>query len=122
MKKVWWMLTLGGFLFPTAMAYANGTALLSQCNSAVHIIEGRATSDFIGAGYCMGLLTGVRHTLDAFTDIEPKSTMAACIPQNVSTLQIAKVVLHHLNASPEDLHNEDFTLTVAALVSAFPCD
>lgn len=46
----------------------------------------------------------------------------ACIPDNASTLQLARVLVKWLREHPEKLHELKGTLTKAAFIDAFPCE
>ena len=45
-----------------------------------------------------------------------------CIPKNVGTTQLRKVVIKGLNENPERLHHSASSLVFNIFYEAFPCD
>ena len=112
-----------GLLLNSSASYADGNELLQQCSEVVKIMDGKTTDDQFGAGYCIGLIDGVRTTLSAVREISGnEAVIDTCIPENVNNGQAIRVVLAYLRANPEKLHFDEGVLTIVALQEAFPCD
>ena len=112
-----------GLLLNSSASYADGNELLQKCPEVVKIMDGKPTDDQFGAGYCIGLIDGVRTTLSAVREITGnEAVINTCIPVNVQNGQAVRVVLVYLRANPAKLHFDEGVLTILALQEAFPCD
>jgi len=112
-----------GLLLNSSASYADGNELLQQCSGVEKIMDGKTTDDQFGAGYCIGLIDGVRTTLSAVREISGnEAVIDTCIPENVNNGQAIRVVLAYLRANPAKLHIDEGVLTLLALQEAFPCD
>ncbi len=125
MKKIALLLTI--LLLPSVSYAGDGNELLSNCSKACKASDGEDVSSFnyFGMGTCMGTIRGV---IDAGEIINISAESRGytkqnlyCVPVEMSTVQATKVVVDYLKAHPEDLHQRDTTLTVLALMEAFPC-
>jgi Rap1a immunity proteins len=73
-------------------------------------------------GFVRGSKTGV--TLagpDKAKAFALDSLRVACLPDNATLLQLARVLVKWLREHPERLHEPKSVLTTAALRDAFPC-
>jgi hypothetical protein len=115
-----------------------GNDLLEYCKPVAE--HGAEAKDFF-AGYCLGLIQGMRYTMsvdvgahslakEPSTDksIEAKratmrcdSVWKECVPDEATAGQLAKVVVKFLNDHPERLHEDAFGLIHDAFKAAFPC-
>jgi len=50
-----------------------------------------------------------------------KGRILFCAPDGVISGQAARIVIKYLRDHPEELHQPDYALTIAALHAAFPC-
>ena len=93
----------------------NGAYLLQACQIQARVDSGTQTNgtanDFIAAGYCMGMVKGVRDVA-AWTN-------SASVPLSVTNREVAAVVVKFLLANPQRLSEADTTLTLAALKQTY---
>lgn len=73
-------------------------------------------------GVCDGYIYGTHDTLmDMFTSFPKETILHYCPPKEVTTGQIAKVVMKYLEKHPEQLHEKADFLIHKAVQKAFPC-
>ena len=137
---------LGALLVLCAAPYGKGQAsgdeLLHHCEAALNF-ESAEKKDPLNAGVCLGFINGVRATIQAdqelhekekmvatsaFPTIQPKqeamtcsSIWRACVPREVTTDQLIRVVVRYLKDHPEKLHFDPAVVAHAAFKQAFPC-
>lgn len=78
---------------------------------------------FRGAA-CLSLVRGVGETMSYWQGHDADMRDApghACIPDGVTPVQAAKVVIKFLNNHPSRLHERDVILILNALQDSFPC-
>lgn len=82
-----------------------------------HTISNRESEE---AHWCDGYLAGVITTalLDSQLGIEKAPF---CMPEGVSNIQVARVVVKHLQENPARLHESGLLHVLIALQTAFPC-
>lgn len=82
---------------------ADGNRLLNSCQSAEKFLDNDDTRDGVGAGFCIGLIQGVRSSMQIFNDVlEPK--YHTCWPNGgIDNGQAIRVVLKFLRSNPEIL-------------------
>jgi len=85
-------------------AFETGNDLLSYCES----------TDAFGQGGCRGFIVGV-------SNISQEQSWY-CKPNEITDVQLVKVVVKSLNQFPEDLYNKPHSLVQEALLESFPCD
>ncbi len=115
------------FLSNLALA-DDGNNLLSQCNTAVNIMDGKKLTDDIQGGvdagnsmYCFGLLEGVIN-LNKIYEVSLRKNALFCTPNSTITNgQAARIVVNYLEEHPAMQHEPDFAVTINALIEAFPC-
>jgi len=95
-----------------------GNELLNNCNNVIAGVEGRSHDMFVG-GYCLGYVDGIDDALNILP-IE-NFDRGYCRPKNVTAGQLVRVVVKYLKNHPEKLHENQFLLTLSALLNAFPC-
>jgi hypothetical protein len=106
--------TTGSFAFGS-----DGNAFLEQCNAAVSGIDRQQVvpgAQARNAASCLGYLDGVLESA-----VAPNKERFLCIPENVPTIQAARIVVKYLQGNPQRLHEDRKTLVVNALQQAFPC-
>ena len=127
MPLVLWVITLsvlGGVAraFPFEAA-DKGHELLTRCNTAVDIAEGRITPTPTNAqdvGYCFGMMQGLRNLNQEYeTLLEGKALF--CLPRGINNGQAARVVVKYLKDHPEELHQPAVVLAITAFKDAYPC-
>ena len=72
-------------------------------------------------GYCSGYIIGVSDTADTLA-VWKGFAESICTPQGVTSGQLQKVVVKHLNEHPEKLHLRASSLVLNVLTEAFPCE
>ena len=101
----------------------DGNKLLLDCGAAVTIFDGGGksldTDKFIDASRCIGLMQGMFGMNDFYG--LTGATLVFCRPNNSTAGQAARIVVKYLQDHPEQLHQDEFGLAVAALQAAFPC-
>jgi len=123
------------FVASGASADNDGKDLLQQCRKAIRLGELATNSgeqgpkfsdiDTADAFICLAFIGGLR-------DGELLGEVAAlggsrspgrviCVPQQVDTDQLARVVVKYLEANPARLHERNSVLAFSALREAFPC-
>jgi len=103
-----------------------GIELLKECQSATKDASGMSSLEAMDGAHCLGYISGIEATLGLW---EYRSNKAkgplpppACIPDEVTGLELAKVVVKYLNDHPNQLHEDYFTLVLLAFSQAYPCD
>jgi hypothetical protein len=75
--------------------------------------------------HCFGYLSGVADTYVfwKYTNNTQKAKVyiPACIPEEATTFELARVVVKYLNDHPNQLHNSYRLLVMLALEDAYPC-
>lgn len=74
--------------------------------------HGDPTGNYVEASLAHGYVIGVFDALDG---------VLFCSPSGVTQGQVSQVVLKHLGASPETLHETGSMLVIRALQSTWPC-
>jgi hypothetical protein len=105
----------------------DGSNLLTRCSLAVRVFDGEklSSADAVDGSFCMGYISGI-HDMDYAVQMleeNEKITLMkhACIPSNVSTAQVMRVVVKYLRDNPERLHMPASVLVTDAIRSSFPC-
>jgi len=114
----------------TAFCDGDGNELLSQCNTAIAMLDdAKGSSDPTNTahmGFCFGLMRGVMglngYYQNLYNQIEYKGVLLFCIPESgIRNGQAARIVIKHMNEHPERLHENAIGLVFTAFVEAFPC-
>lgn len=100
------------------VARADANLLLEACSKHIRVIE--QDNDFdnendFRLGYCMGFVKGVRGASTA----APHGIF--CIPHEVTTDQLIRVLHKFLTDNPNMLHEPENMIAFLALEGAFPC-
>lgn len=105
-----------------AASSVDGNYLLQSCQATIMVLDGKqAPSDLTQVGYCLGLVGGVRETIDIIKQNEKDSVVGICVPAEANTYQLIRVIVKFLQNNPSMLHENRTALTIGALVTAFPC-
>jgi hypothetical protein len=74
------------------------------------------------AGYCGGLIIGLRGMLDLNNRfIQQPEALCVNIPKGVSNGQLARVIITYVEAHPSRMHEDFALLSYEALRAAWPC-
>lgn len=103
-----------------AMALGDGSQLASMCRSSIQQVTTFKSDDPIGAGTCFGLIEGTVATV-LMVDTQNKAKPRFCLPENVNTFQMMKVVVKYLDNNPALLHLNEPSLIIRAVTDAWPC-
>jgi hypothetical protein len=121
----------------------SGNRLLPACRNAVRYFDQASRSELstfgvTEASICIAYVTGFVHGSEQATATAAlavygrehaqllmpqyfRRLAAYCLPEQVSSSQIVRVVVAYLERRPEDLHKDTELLVVLALADAFPC-
>lgn len=105
----------------------DGNSLLTKCSLAVRVFDGEklSSADAAEGSFCMGYLLGSHDTDYMVQTLEEHGKITlmkhACVPSNVSTAQIIRVVVKYLRDNPERLNMPAPVLVTDAIRSSFPC-
>jgi hypothetical protein len=91
--------------------------LLSECSAALRIMAGQKSVDFIEASNCVGYIQGYRDGVGTLLKSGPR----ACVPQEATAGQVARVIVNHLKSNPGQLTLDKRVGMQAALAAAYPC-
>lgn len=101
----------------------DGNNLLKACRLVVKVSDGEQilSNQQLVAGYCIGLLEGVRSALTIHKDqLEP--VYRICFPYNgITNEQAARIVVKYLDSHPELLNEDPSLLTVYAYRDVYFC-
>ena len=117
MKYLSTILLLAVLIPATSFAVSNfmgGNELLARCSN-----EGTKDVDYMDRSQCRGYIQGIADAHDRYAvweDMQPNF----CIPKNVNTGQLQKIVVKSLNDHPEGLHYAASSRVSNALHDAFP--
>jgi|SRR5271166_6949664 len=105
----------------------DGNSLLTKRSLAVRAFDGEklSSADAVEGSFCMGYLLGSHDTDYMVQTLEEHEKITlmkhACVPSNVSTAQVLRVVLKYLRDNPERLNMPAPVLVTDAIRSSFPC-
>lgn len=108
------------FVTLTGMAShaVTGNELLRQCRETERLMEdSRSRVDQLSAGYCIGLVEGIKNTLTMVSS----QAKTNCMPASATNEQAVRIVLKHLRNNPERLHLDGSVLVIESLGNAFTC-
>lgn len=92
-------------------SFANGNALLADCDSSVGYDRGA----------CSGYISGVSDAIASYQTVHAFPDFV-CMPDQVQRGQIIDVVVKYLRDHPEKRHLGAASMVTAALRLAFPCE
>ena len=78
-------------------------------------------TDLSKANKCFGYITGVSDVHAAFVSWEAME-QRWCLPEDIKSSQLVRVVTKELQENPQDLHMDGGSAVANALLSAFPCE
>jgi len=95
-------------------AFIDGDELLRICEAA-------SESGFARATDCLGYITGLSDTHEAFVALGLTSKQWCWPPEGVTNKQMARTVFRYLQDNPEILDRSAALLSTVALFEAYPC-
>jgi hypothetical protein len=118
---------------PKAYAF-DGLTMLDACRTSIKISNIPKDPDFseiptlseIGAdGLCDGVIHGINGLNELYEIMtfkqENKNLNLICLPEEISTYQLSRVIVKFLENNPEILHFNGSILASMAISKAFPC-
>lgn len=121
--KAWFGVAVLVGAFVSGSAEADGNTLLQQCQQAVRAMDDPAAqqSDVLGIGRCVGMVEGVRNTMQIYMSALPDN-FKVCFPKRgINNGQAMRIVDKFLHDNPEILEQNDTFLTMLAFKTAYPC-
>ncbi|MFT4583958.1 MAG: hypothetical protein ACI915_001697 [Gammaproteobacteria bacterium] len=107
-----WQITMPAAAEPKA--FIDGAELMRLCESA-------ASSDFSRATDCLGYISGLSDTHEAFVDLNTFEPQWCWPADAVSNRQMATVAYNYLKSNSALLHNSAALLASIAFFEAYPC-
>lgn len=106
----------------SAGAAAGGNELLNACQSMIETSDsnGARGSDY-ETGYCVGVMNGVT-SLSLIINTAFKSGNRLCVPDNVTNIQAARIVVKWLKDNPKYLSYPEGLAALSALKETYPCN
>jgi hypothetical protein len=101
-------------------AVNTGADLLQKCDSYISYMGNKKIPDNNFAhemGICAGFIDGVVYTHNVVRSGSP----IWCLPNNVDSDQVIRVIVKHIRDNPDDLNKDLGTITLVAMLDAFPC-
>jgi hypothetical protein len=113
------------FLSSHAYADNDGNSLLLACKASVDFLDEQKIEmkHPHSVGQCLGLISGLRDMHDYFqTGLLEIIQPVFCVPGEVNSGQLARVLVKYLKENPTELHKRDTLLILMAFIDGFPCD
>lgn len=97
--------------------------LLASCVPAVNLADGKDLSelDTAQAMWCIGYISGLMDGQVFATQIRNVAALYCAPASGISNDQAVRIVVKHLKANPEKLHESSRLQALVALGKAFPC-
>ncbi|WP_341580825.1 Rap1a/Tai family immunity protein [Marinobacter metalliresistant] len=120
-KKLSWFFSL--FIVFSFQANADGNDLLQKCNKAVQFMDSPPENpDFGSIGFCLGMMQGITN-LNSVYEIRLEDEALFCGPEDgINNGQATRIVVKYLKDNPQDLHQHEGVLAIAAFMDAYPCE
>lgn len=130
MKVITIMVTLFVMLTaaPAMAVQRSGSDIRVDCSNLLNTgsAETLSKEKILGVGYCIGLIDGLvtfNYVYETVLQAEGKGdAVQMCLPERVSTRQMAEVIVKFLDDNPSRLQDSGQALAAQALVTAYPCD
>ena len=106
----------------------SGSDIRVDCSNLINSdsAESLSKEKILGVGYCIGLIDGLvtfNYVYETVLQAEGKGdAVQMCLPERVSTRQMAEVIVKFLDDNPNRLQDSGQALAAQALVTAYPCD
>lgn len=102
----------------------DGGKFLSSCKGLLNFWDGKsleASYDAGAMGYCVGVVHGVRGTLQILGSELKDDRLRICLPGDYMEQAGVRAVVKYLDEHPDKLAHKEVTITMLALRSAYPC-
>ena len=123
MKKLIIIILFTAFLFPSVSLAMDGNELLKAFQQAIKVLDESNTNiDFYTVGMTLGLIGGIRDTMDLYCPFITESNIKqklCVIDQKTTTGKLVRIVLNFLEDHPEKLHETDTRLITSAILKGF---
>ena len=117
------------FTSPALAVKRSGSDILVDCTNLVksESLETVSRDKVLGMGYCIGLIDGFVTFNYVYESVlraggQESDIVQMCLPDRVSTRQLAGVIIKHLESNPDKLHQSGQALAAQALADAYPCN
>ena len=112
----------------------NGSSLLTNCKAYVYLNDNKheferniADHDSLASGYkfttnahqCLSLIRGMDELNNIYRAMN--NNVYFCIPDEVTTGQLARIMVKFLEDNPARLHESDTILITHAFIQLYPC-
>jgi hypothetical protein len=121
---VWILLTA----VPALAVQRTGNDIRIDCSNLMESesAESLSKEKILGVGYCIGLIDGLvtfNYVYETVLQNQGDASLVQmCLPDRVSTRQLAGVIVKYLEANSGRLQQSGQALAAQALVTAYPCD
>lgn len=107
---------------PAAFAQ-DGNKLLEACTAAESVLDDRTTSltSSVNGTWCAGYVAGIRDANNMAQGYNVGGVFKACIPLDVKSGQLIRLLLKSMREHPEELHQSAAVVAQSTLNAAFPC-
>ena len=99
-----------------------GREIYESCTHAVAALDKSGEYDEHRFGACAGYISGIVDFHTVATTVESMSQDMFCLPKNISTAKVIRVVTHYLQQHPEKLNDLAAYLVTLALHETYPCE
>ena len=102
----------------------DGAKFFSSCKGLINYWDGKpseANYDAAAMGYCVGVIHGVRGTLQILSEGVKDGYPRVCLTADYVEQEGVRTVVKFLEEHPDKLKLKDVTITMLALGAAYPC-
>jgi hypothetical protein len=93
----------------------SANSLMPGCRALIAFADHATTTDFAGSGVCLG-------TINTLGTLSVAGLLhSVCISRQVTTGQVARVVVQYIDAQPARWHENFIALAIEAIDKAWPC-
>ncbi len=96
--------------------FLTGNELLPKCEEFV-----TKTDHYFDSAICQAYIIGITDASITFVNWN-NMEKDMCLPDNVGSRKLVRVVIKYLQEHPEDLHLSASSLVLNAFIKAFPCE
>ena len=98
-----------------------GADMYESCTHALNGLNKTGAYDDHRFGVCAGYVAGIVDFHTVVTTVEAIPDDMFCLPENITTAQVIRVVTKYLENNPEKHHDLAGYLVVLALRESYPC-
>jgi hypothetical protein len=114
-------LIFSSLLLLSGLVYADGNKALSDCLEAERILNTKEIQNEFAAGFCIGLVQGVRNTMRILEHGLKPELKTCWPPKEINNAQAIRIFVSYLRKNPEHLHEDEVFLAMLAFHMAYPC-